>query len=64
MTGVVVIPGDAFGAEGEGFVRIALVQDEARLLEAARRIGDWLRYIRMKIRDFGKNRRMRDILDV
>ncbi|UKS24645.1 aminotransferase class I/II-fold pyridoxal phosphate-dependent enzyme [Paenibacillus sp. HWE-109] len=41
--GVVVIPGDAFGAEGEGFVRIALVQDEARLLEAARRIGDWLR---------------------
>jgi LL-diaminopimelate aminotransferase len=43
QTGVVVIPGDAFGAEGEGFVRIALVQDEARLLEAARRIGDWLR---------------------
>lgn len=41
--GVVVIPGDAFGAEGEGFVRIALVQDEARLLEAARRIGDWFR---------------------
>lgn len=43
--GVVVIPGDAFGAEGEGFVRIALVQDEARLLEAARRIGDWLRTV-------------------
>ncbi|CAN7698158.1 aminotransferase class I/II-fold pyridoxal phosphate-dependent enzyme [Paenibacillus sp. LjRoot153] len=43
QTGVVVIPGDAFGAEGEGFVRIALVQEEARLLEAARRIGDWLR---------------------
>ncbi|OPH61342.1 LL-diaminopimelate aminotransferase [Paenibacillus ferrarius] len=40
--GVVVIPGDAFGAEGEGFVRIALVQNETRLLEAARRIGDWL----------------------
>ncbi|MDD9266306.1 LL-diaminopimelate aminotransferase [Paenibacillus sp. GCM10023248] len=43
--GVVVIPGDAFGAEGEGFVRIALVQEEARLLEAARRIGDWLRSV-------------------
>ncbi|MDQ0873461.1 LL-diaminopimelate aminotransferase [Paenibacillus sp. V4I3] len=41
--GVVVIPGDAFGAEGEGFVRIALVQEEGRLLEAAKRIGDWLR---------------------
>ncbi|SDN27095.1 LL-diaminopimelate aminotransferase [Paenibacillus sp. yr247] len=43
--GVVVIPGDAFGAEGEGFVRIALVQDEARLIEAAGRIRDWLRTI-------------------
>jgi LL-diaminopimelate aminotransferase len=40
--GVVVIPGDAFGAEGEGYVRIALVQDEERLLEAARRIGCFL----------------------
>ncbi len=38
-TGVAVIPGDAFGAEGEGYVRIALVQEEDRLLEAARRIG-------------------------
>ncbi|MNV90819.1 LL-diaminopimelate aminotransferase [compost metagenome] len=36
--GVVVIPGDAFGAEGEGFVRMALVQDEERLTEAAKRI--------------------------
>ncbi|WNR43584.1 aminotransferase class I/II-fold pyridoxal phosphate-dependent enzyme [Paenibacillus roseipurpureus] len=42
QTGVVVIPGDAFGAEGEGFVRIALVQEKARLVEAARRIGEWL----------------------
>jgi LL-diaminopimelate aminotransferase len=40
--GVVVIPGDAFGAEGEGYVRIALVQDEPILLEAARRIGVFL----------------------
>lgn len=43
QTGVVVIPGEAFGSEGEGFVRIALVEDEARLLEAARRIGSFLR---------------------
>jgi aspartate/methionine/tyrosine aminotransferase len=44
-TGVAVIPGDAFGSQGEGFVRIALVEDEERLLEAARRIGEFLRMI-------------------
>lgn len=42
-TGVVVVPGSAFGAQGEGFVRIALVQEEEMLLEAAQRIGDFLR---------------------
>ncbi|XOK62698.1 aminotransferase class I/II-fold pyridoxal phosphate-dependent enzyme [Paenibacillus elgii] len=41
--GVVVIPGDAFGKEGEGYVRIALVQEEDRLREAVRRIGQFLR---------------------
>ncbi|MEK3910705.1 aminotransferase class I/II-fold pyridoxal phosphate-dependent enzyme [Paenibacillus sp. FSL H7-0331] len=41
--GVVVIPGDAFGSEGEGYVRIALVQDEDKLKEAVRRIGEFLR---------------------
>jgi LL-diaminopimelate aminotransferase len=41
-TGVVVIPGDAFGAEGEGYVRIALVQNEERLSEAVARIGRFL----------------------
>lgn len=41
--GVVVIPGDAFGSEGEGYVRIALVQDEDKLNEAVRRIGEFLR---------------------
>lgn len=41
--GVAVIPGDAFGEEGRGFVRIALVEDEERLVEAARRIGAFLR---------------------
>lgn len=42
-TGVAVIPGDAFGSEGEGYVRIALVQEEARLQEAAKRIGEFIR---------------------
>jgi LL-diaminopimelate aminotransferase len=36
--GVVVTPGNAFGAHGEGFVRIALVQPEEVLLEACARI--------------------------
>lgn len=42
-TGVVVVPGEAFGSEGEGYVRIALVEDERRLLEAAARIGRFIR---------------------
>ncbi|CAM3996519.1 aminotransferase class I/II-fold pyridoxal phosphate-dependent enzyme [Paenibacillus alkaliterrae] len=42
-TGVVVVPGEAFGSEGEGYVRIALVESEDRLKEAARRIGCFIR---------------------
>jgi LL-diaminopimelate aminotransferase len=42
-TGVVVIPGDAFGSEGEGYVRIALVQSEERLTEAVARMAIFLR---------------------
>jgi LL-diaminopimelate aminotransferase len=42
-TGVVVIPGEAFGSVGEGYVRMALVESESRLLEAAERIGAFLR---------------------
>lgn len=38
-TGVVVIPGDAFGKYGEGYVRIGMVQDTERLLEAVERIS-------------------------
>jgi aspartate/methionine/tyrosine aminotransferase len=45
-TGVVVTPGDAFGREGEGYVRIALVQPEAALAEACRRIGQFLQTAR------------------
>jgi LL-diaminopimelate aminotransferase len=42
-SGVASIPGDAFGARGEGFVRLALVEPEDRLREAADRIGEFLR---------------------
>ncbi|TDL34881.1 LL-diaminopimelate aminotransferase [Jeotgalibacillus sp. S-D1] len=35
---VVVTPGNAFGPSGEGYVRIALVQDEEQLVRAAQRI--------------------------
>jgi LL-diaminopimelate aminotransferase len=37
--GVVVTPGVGFGDEGEGFVRIALCKDKARLAEAMDRIA-------------------------
>jgi LL-diaminopimelate aminotransferase len=37
--GVAVTPGSAFGAAGEGFVRIALVQPEDRLRQAAQKIS-------------------------
>jgi LL-diaminopimelate aminotransferase len=36
--GVVVTPGNGFGAPGEGYIRLALTRDEKRLLEAADRI--------------------------
>lgn len=41
--GVVVSPGVGFGPEGEGHVRFALIEPEARLAEAARRIARVLR---------------------
>lgn len=37
--GVIVLPGAALGAGGEGFFRIALTEDGDRLEEAARRLG-------------------------
>ena len=39
-TGVIVVPGTAFGPSGEGHVRIALVQPQERLEEAVRRIAE------------------------
>jgi LL-diaminopimelate aminotransferase len=40
-TGVVVTPGDAFGRQGEGYIRIALVQSPERLRLAAQKIGQF-----------------------
>ncbi len=42
-TGVAAIPGNAFGERGEGYVRLALVEHEDLLLDAAKRIGDFIR---------------------
>lgn len=36
--GVLVTPGSRFGSQGEGYVRIAMVQDEKKIREAAQRI--------------------------
>ncbi len=41
--GVSFFPGAGFGPEGEGFVRIALVETEARITEACNRIGKFLK---------------------
>jgi alanine-synthesizing transaminase len=40
---VVVSPGAAFGASGEGYLRMALVENEKRLRQAVRQIGRCLR---------------------
>ncbi|MHB8072983.1 aminotransferase class I/II-fold pyridoxal phosphate-dependent enzyme [Desulfosporosinus fructosivorans] len=40
--GVVVVPGIAFGQHGEGYVRIAMVQEESVLQEAVQRIQRFL----------------------
>ena len=40
--GVAVAPGVGFGPAGEGYVRIALVEDEPRILLAAERVGAFL----------------------
>jgi LL-diaminopimelate aminotransferase len=37
--GIAIVPGSGFGAMGEGYVRIALVQPEERLAEAVERLG-------------------------
>jgi LL-diaminopimelate aminotransferase len=37
-TGIIVVPGSSFGSNGEGFVRLALVQGEERIKKAAQLI--------------------------
>lgn len=39
-TGIVVTPGQAFGKQGERYVRLALVQEESVIKEAARRLKE------------------------
>lgn len=46
--GVAVVPGDAFGTQGEGFVRMALVQSPEKLAEAAERIQEFLNSYRLQ----------------
>jgi len=36
---VAVAPGIGFGDEGEGYLRVALVENEQRLTQAVRQIG-------------------------
>lgn len=40
--GVAVAPGTGFGEYGEGFVRFAMVENEARIKEAIKRIGEFI----------------------
>jgi alanine-synthesizing transaminase len=40
--GVAVAPGTGFGEGGEGFVRIALIENEYRIRQAARNIRQFL----------------------
>ncbi|MFI8496436.1 LL-diaminopimelate aminotransferase [Peribacillus butanolivorans] len=49
--GVTVVPGDAFGEEGEGYVRMALVQPAERLTEAAEKIQLFLEEYQKVVQD-------------
>jgi aspartate/methionine/tyrosine aminotransferase len=44
-TGVCLTPGSGFGAQGEGWQRLALVHPLEQLQEGAARIGTWLRQL-------------------
>lgn len=49
--GVTVVPGDAFGEQGEGYVRMALVQPAERLTEAAEKIQLFLEEYQKVVQD-------------
>ena len=40
--GVAVAPGVGYGEDGEGFVRIAMVENEQRIRQAARNVKKYL----------------------
>ncbi|MDY0116242.1 MAG: LL-diaminopimelate aminotransferase [Sulfurimonadaceae bacterium] len=46
--GVAVAPGIGFGAHGEGYVRIALIENDNRIRQAARNIKDFLKQFEEK----------------
>ena len=48
--GVAVAAGVGYGEEGEGFVRIAMVENEQRIRQAARGVGEFLKTRRPAIR--------------
>ncbi len=43
QAGIAVAPGVGYGEDGEGYVRIAMVENEQRLRQAARNLGRFLR---------------------
>ncbi|MGP1506055.1 MAG: alanine transaminase, partial [Campylobacter sp.] len=45
QAGVAVSPGAGFGAAGDNYVRIALIENEARIHQAARNIKKYLKDI-------------------
>ena len=48
--GVAVAPGIGFGEHGEGYVRLALVENEQRIRQAARGVADFLKSRRPALR--------------
>jgi alanine-synthesizing transaminase len=53
QAGVAVAPGVGYGEDGEGFVRIALVENEQRLRQAARNVKKYLQ--NMGVNSAGQN---------
>ena len=48
--GIAVAPGIGFGEHGEGYIRLALVENEQRIRQAARSLADFLKSRRPAIR--------------
>jgi len=52
---VAVAPGVGYGEDGEGFVRIALVENEQRLRQAARNVRKYLQSMGVNASGKGNN---------